>query len=259
MPYPIRLPIGSPAPLESIHHPTHTTWELEMHHGVDNRINHEFIDEVFLKALDLVERDWRSSTSEVGAPGALIIVGQKSQQKFFSNGLDYEGISKGPGFFTNYFDVWIRRLIDFPMPIIAAINGHCFAAAFVLALACDYRVMTSGKAWCCLNELEVGAPLRPSVATLLNYKFPSPKIVRDATLDARRFTPQELHALGVIDVLADGGTDGLAEAKAPRAKTGVYGLMRTDMMKDVFNATKLDERRILAVDAAALARRQLDL
>ncbi|KAF9513432.1 hypothetical protein BS47DRAFT_967840 [Hydnum rufescens UP504] len=157
MSYPIRLPIGSPAPLGSVHHPTPTTWELEMHYGVDNRINHDLIDKVFLKALDLVEKDWRWSTTEVGAPGALIIVGKKSQQKFFSNGLDYERISEDPGFFANYFDVLIRRLIDFPMPIIAAINGHCFAAGFVLALACDYRVMTSGRAWCCLNELEVGA------------------------------------------------------------------------------------------------------
>jgi len=235
-----------------------------MHHGVDNRLNHEFIDKVLLKALDLVEKDWRSSTTEVGAPGALIIVGKKSQQKFFSNGLDYEGTINDFGFFPNYYNVLIRRLIGFPMPIIAAINGHCFAGAFVLALTCDYRVMTSGRAWCCMNEVEFGAPMPSSMAAVLNYKLPTSKIVRDATLDAHRFTPQELHGLGVVDVLAEGGTDGvlreahkLAEAKAGRAKTGVYGLMRTDMMKVVVNAAKLDERRIMPADAATLARARL--
>jgi len=152
----------------------------------------------------------------------------------------------------------------FSVPVIAAINGHCFAGAFVLALTCDYRVMTSGRAWCCMNELEFGAPMPTSMAAVLNYKLPTARIARDATLDAHRFTPQELHALGVVDVLAEGGTDGvlreahkLAEAKAARAKTGVYGLMRTDMMKAVFNAAKLDERRIMPVDAAALARARL--
>ena len=62
-----------------------------MHHGVDNRLNHEVMEKVFLKGLDLVEKDWRSSTTEDGAPGALIIVGKKSQQKFFSNGTIYPG------------------------------------------------------------------------------------------------------------------------------------------------------------------------
>jgi enoyl-CoA hydratase/carnithine racemase len=113
-------------------------------------------------------------------------------------------------------------------------------------------------------QVELGASLPPSVAAVVNYRLPNAKIARDATLDAHRFTPQELHALGVVDVLADGGTDGvlreahkLAEAKAARAKTGVYGLMRTDMLKVVFNAAKLDERRLWPVDAAALARARL--
>ncbi|KAF9508591.1 hypothetical protein BS47DRAFT_1302622 [Hydnum rufescens UP504] len=274
MSYPIRFPIGSPAPLASVHHPTPTTWELEMHHGLDNRINHEFIDKVLLKALDHVEKDWRSSTTEVGAPGALIIVGTKSQQKFFSNGLDFEGRSgtmdSSPvctvllafRHICSPLGTRLLRPVDeatyrfpnmFSVPIIAAINGHCFAAAFALALTCDYRVMTSGKAWCCMTEVELGASLPPSVAAVVNYRLPNARIARDATLDAHRFTPQELHALGVIDVLADGGTDGvlreahkLAEAKAARAKTGVYGLMRTDMLKAVFNAAKLDERRAMA-------------
>jgi hypothetical protein len=89
MPYPISFPIGSLVPLASVHHPTSVVWELEMHHGLDNRLNHEFIDKALFKALDLVEKDWRSSTTEVGAPGALIIVGKKSQQKFWSNGAIY--------------------------------------------------------------------------------------------------------------------------------------------------------------------------
>ncbi len=42
------------------------------------------------------------------------------------------------------------------VPTIAAINGHCYAGALMLALVCDYRVMTDGSsrhAWLCMNEV----------------------------------------------------------------------------------------------------------
>jgi enoyl-CoA hydratase/carnithine racemase len=49
-----------------------------------------------------------------------------------------------------------------PVPTIAAINGHCFAGAFILALTCDYRVMTDGSkrnAWLCMNEVRPSPPV----------------------------------------------------------------------------------------------------
>jgi Delta3-Delta2-enoyl-CoA isomerase len=43
-----------------------------------------------------------------------------------------------------------------PVPVVAAINGHCFAGGMMLSLACDYRVMTDGSkrnAWITMNEV----------------------------------------------------------------------------------------------------------
>ena len=67
-------------------------WILELHHGVDNRLTQEFIHKAFLPALDAVEREWRvAQRAAVKKPqegrGALIIVGKKDQDKFFSNGV----------------------------------------------------------------------------------------------------------------------------------------------------------------------------
>jgi hypothetical protein len=73
-----------------------TIWVLELHNGQDSRITASLIRDAFMPALDAVERDWRAARRgkdiakekdmSVGA-GALVIVGNKSQDKFFSNGM----------------------------------------------------------------------------------------------------------------------------------------------------------------------------
>lgn len=85
MEYPIALPLSSVGKdsLATLSHPSPEVWELEMHNGHDNRLTTHFLWTCLLKALDLVEKDWRSTP---GAPGALIISGKRDQQKFFSNG-----------------------------------------------------------------------------------------------------------------------------------------------------------------------------
>ena len=68
-----------------------------MHNGADSRLTTEFLSTAFMPALNIVERDWRDAWrakqtgKDRGAPGALIIVGNKSQDKFFSNGV-YPGL-----------------------------------------------------------------------------------------------------------------------------------------------------------------------
>lgn len=70
------------------------------------------------------------------------------------------------------------RLMTFPLITIAAVNGHgkrcsdpfrprlgdadvgtAFAGGMVMALACDYRIMTTGKGLMCMNEV---CPISPS-------------------------------------------------------------------------------------------------
>jgi Delta3-Delta2-enoyl-CoA isomerase len=64
-----------------------------MHNGQDNRLTSTVINQGFKPALDAVEKDWREqwraakkNQDKDGGQGALIIVGRKDQDKFFSNG-----------------------------------------------------------------------------------------------------------------------------------------------------------------------------
>lgn len=80
------------------------TWQIELHYGEDNRLTRDLVEYAFKPALDIVEREWRQAwraasqvksegankTEENGATtdgqGALVIVGKRGQDKFFSNG-----------------------------------------------------------------------------------------------------------------------------------------------------------------------------
>lgn len=162
-----------------------------------------------------------------------------------------------------------------PVPTIAAINGHCFAGGFMLALCCDYRVMTDGsrrRAWLCMNEVSFtsifsmdrspffqvhfGAPWPLSFTAILNAKVSDPSLRRRIALEGHRFTPNEAHVAGIVDRLAscsgtslELGTEivlkeaiKLAKEVSALPKQGVWGAIKTFLYKDCLEAVRLDAR-----------------
>ncbi|KAF5327535.1 hypothetical protein D9619_004364 [Psilocybe cf. subviscida] len=266
----VSFPAGKP--LVTLTRPKQHLWILELHNGVDNRLTQEFIHKGFLPALDAVEREWRVvQRAAVKKPqeggGALIIVGKKDQDKFFSNGLDFANSSKDPNFFQLTFDPMLMRLLSFPIPTIAAINGHCFAGGFMLSLCCDYRVMTDGSArnaWLCMNEVHFGAPWPHSFTAVLSNKISDHRICRQIALEGHRFAPKEALELGLVDYIVKGKTADilekageLAEKVAHNASFGVYGLIRENLHRSVFSTIRKDTRLVGPFDADAAARSKL--
>lgn len=47
-----------------------------------------------------------------------------------------------------------EKLLSFPIPTIASVGGHGFAAGFGLAMAHDFRVMNGNRGYLCMNEIE---------------------------------------------------------------------------------------------------------
>lgn len=71
-------------------------------------------NQTFLLALDIIEQR---------LPRGVVIT-TSSITKFYSNGLDYESAIGDPTFFPNsLYPLW-RRLVTYPMPTIALINGQ---------------------------------------------------------------------------------------------------------------------------------------
>ncbi|KAI5117960.1 hypothetical protein M0805_001621 [Coniferiporia weirii] len=277
-----QFPTESPL-LTLTREPQSCLWIIELHNGEDSRLTHDLVNHALKPALDTVEREWRatwrtfqaaakskapeSAGTNTAGNGALIIIGNRGQNKYFSNGLDYVNAIKDPAFFPGTYNPLISRILTFPIPVIAAINGHCFAGGLILALACDYRVMTDGKArraWCCMNEIHFGAPWPLSLAAVARAKVSDARTLRLLALEGHRFTPQEALAGGLVDVLADGGSSdavlaaarALATEKAQNAKTGVFGLIKRDIYRQTLKDVAKDYRQVAATheDLAARAR-----
>ncbi|KAI0329073.1 ClpP/crotonase [Cubamyces sp. BRFM 1775] len=275
MTYPISLPSSNP--LVTLTHPTASLWVIELHNGADSRLTQTLIQRGLLPALDQVERHWRDNwragrekKDDNLCKGALIIVGNRKQDKFFSNGLDWDNIIKDPNFSTNFFPTvfnpLIQRLLSFPIPTVAAVNGHAFAGGMILAMACDYRVMTDGSkrnAWMCMNEIHFGATLPLSLASVLKAKAPNPMVLRKIILEGHRFTAKEALSVGLIDRIVAGDTESVvAEAQSLAGSVsslpgkGAWGLNRREMYRDVYEGLSRDVLVInpIADDAAARAR-----
>ena len=91
--------------------------------------------------------------------------------KYFSNGFDLEflGRLQGPELmaFIRDAQLLVSRVLTFPVPTVAVVNGHAFGIAAMLAVAHDVRVMRSDRGWFCLPEIDLGLPFQPFMTALL--------------------------------------------------------------------------------------------
>jgi len=93
--------------------------------------------------------------------------------KFFSFGFDVpEFLNYSKSDFIRYlekFTNFYTYLFLFPKPIVAALNGHTIAGGCMLATACDFRLMVTGKATISLNEITFGSAVLAGSVEMLRY------------------------------------------------------------------------------------------
>jgi len=89
-------------------------------------------------------------------------------------------------------------LFLFPKPIVAALNGHTIAGGCMLATACDFRLMVTGKAKISLNEITFGAPVLAGSVEMLKYCVGS-RNAQSILYSGAMYSAEEAIQLGLVD------------------------------------------------------------
>jgi enoyl-CoA hydratase/carnithine racemase len=165
---------------------------LALELGRGNAIGHPFID-AMLAVLDEVERS---------AARAVVITGQG---KVFCGGLDLVTIwdydRAAMGAFGDAFERMFTRVLAFPRPVVAAVNGHALAGGCILAMASDFRIVAAGPFQIGLNEVAIGIPF-PASPYEIALRAPPGAARAAVLLQGRRFSPEEAVAAGIMHRLA---------------------------------------------------------
>lgn len=204
----------------------------------ENRHNPEFIRE-FNQYLDTVEAEEKVKS----------IILTSASEKNWSLGIDLEWMSQPANSVKDIADFMtgvtslLKRIVTFPMPVIAALNGHSFGNGAVLACACDFRFMKSDKGFFCFPEVDVLVPFFPSMFPLINKAIPQTFFNRLA-MTGQRVGAQQLLDHQVVEAIfanEEALQAGVLEfATSFNKNRWIYGQNKSQMNKAILN-TMLEE------------------
>ncbi len=166
---------------------------ITLNRGKVNALNQAYVEQI-KKCLEDLENDPEVQSVIVTGDG-----------KFFSFGFDIpEFLSYSKESFIRYlikFSSLYNYMFLFPKPLVAALNGHTIAGGCMLAIACDYRIMTSGKARISLNEIAFGSSVFAGSVDILKF-CTGQRNAETILYSGAMYSAEEAKLLGLIDQVA---------------------------------------------------------
>jgi enoyl-CoA hydratase/carnithine racemase len=159
----------------------------------------------------------------------------------FCSGLDVAGVMAGQpesddlmaplrGSVPNWFQRPAYNWIEVPVPVIAAIHGHCLGGGLQIALGADIRFATPDAR---LSVLEVKWGLIPDMAiTRTLPRLVGIDVAKELAFTGRMLSGAEAHDLGLVTHVAD---DPLAAARELAAEIAGRSPDAVRGMKHLFN------------------------
>jgi enoyl-CoA hydratase len=145
-----------------------------------------------------------------------------------------------------------RKLLAFPKPTLAAVQGHAIAGGLVLALACDHRVAVAGEYRVGLNETAIGAAFPPVALEIVRTRL-THAAASELLLGAELHPSSELVRLGVVGRLISPADFDAEVRRAAERLAGlpreVYAHAKAELLRDAMtrlDSVSLDEELAVA-------------
>lgn len=197
---------------------------VKINNGKVNVFGHQVFDELNA-ALDQAEKD------------NAVVVLTTDNPKVFSAGYDLKEMEKGVDAqraLVMKGSTMSKRLLSFPLPVIAACTGHAIAKGAFLLLSVDYRIGTQGAFKIGLNEIAIGMIMHHVGIALARHRV-AHHIFNRAVFNAEMFSPEGAVSAGFFDEAV------AAEELMARALEKAHELAQLDLVQH--GATKLRARK----------------
>lgn len=211
----------------------------------ENRMNLDYAS-AMIQALDEILED----------KGIFSVVICSSDEKNWSQGIDLQWLMERKAaddlnairsFLYRMNDLF-KKLLLYPMPVIAAINGHAFGNGALLSCTCDFRFMRSDKGFFCFPEVDVSIPFLPGMIAFARKAIPEYKY-QEMVYSGRRFTASELEEHHVIRKACRDQEQLMKEsmdlARTFEKKRGIFGELKKRMYKSVIQALDKQDREFI--------------
>lgn len=169
---------------------------ITMDDGKANALSHAMLAELN-EALDRAEKE----------ASAVVLTGREGK---FCAGFDLRTMMAGIDSARELLRVGAElylRLYSFPLPVVAACNGHAMAGGALLLLVCDTRIGAEGAFKIGLNEVAISMTL-PVLALELARDRLAKRHLTEAVVQARIYSPDGATEAGYLDSIA--GPENLA-------------------------------------------------
>lgn len=222
---------------------------IKMTNG-ENRLNPDFNAQM-VHALNELENDPKISA-------VIILSGDK---KSWSQGIDTAWIHERlverdlQSIRTFLYDLnaLFKKILLYPMPIIAAINGHAVAGGAILACACDFRFMRSDRGFFFVSEIDVGIPFLPGMIAIMRKAIPEVKL-GEMIYTGKRYSAHDLEPENILKSCKDEESlldEAILFAKSFNKKRGIFYDMKYLMNKQILeildkeDPSKIEPLRLL--------------
>jgi enoyl-CoA hydratase len=147
-----------------------------------------------------------------------------------------------------------ERLLSFPLPTVAACNGHAIAAGSFLLLSCDVRLGAAGAFKIGANEVAIGLTMPYTAIELMRQRL-SPRFFSRLVLTAEILAPDDAVLAGFLDQTVP-AAEVLVDAQELAISFGKLDLKaHAESKQRVRESTFVAVRRALELDDADLRSR----